>query len=60
MSFNSFVDSKISLDEYLRELTKDLDESEDADWLDNEKSMFQTIRDKNNNGFMDFEEVKGH
>ncbi|XP_074096278.1 calumenin B scf [Cotesia typhae] len=52
-------DGKISLIEYIGDLYKpDDNEEEEPEWVKNERQQFSTYRDKNQDGFMDNEEVK--
>ena len=50
-------DNKISKEEYIKDLLDDGDT--DDFWVENEKNNFDEHRDKDNNGFLDFGEVKG-
>ncbi|XP_043479796.1 calumenin-B [Leptopilina heterotoma] len=51
-------DGKISLTEYIGDMYQKGDEEEEPEWVKNEKEHFTVYRDKNNDGFLDFEEVK--
>ncbi|XP_057332859.1 calumenin [Microplitis mediator] len=52
-------DGKISLIEYIGDLYRpDENEEEEPDWVKNERQQFSLFRDKNQDGFMDNEEVK--
>ena len=55
-------DSKISLGEYIADLTTDVDENDirddDKEWIEHEKEMFSKVRDSDQDGFMDFGEIK--
>ncbi|XP_031836755.1 calumenin B scf [Nomia melanderi] len=51
-------DSKISLSEYIGEMYDGTDAKEEPEWVKNEKEHFSMYRDKDGDGFLDFEEVK--
>ncbi|XP_066952178.1 calumenin-A isoform X2 [Macrobrachium rosenbergii] len=52
-------DGKISLDEYIGDMYRgDPDDLEPA-WVSNEREQFRQFRDKNDDGYLDEEEVKG-
>lgn len=50
-------DNKISLTEYIGDMYQKGEEDE-PEWVKNEKEHFNVYRDKNQDGFLDFEEVK--
>ena len=55
----NFSDGKISIDEYINDLTDDFDPSDgEVNWVQREKKLFSTIRDQDGDEFMDFMEVK--
>ncbi|KAK2577903.1 hypothetical protein KPH14_005215 [Odynerus spinipes] len=51
-------DGKISIDEYIGDLYKGSEGEEEPEWVKNEKEQFSSYRDKDHNGFLDFDEVK--
>lgn len=51
-------DGKVSLGEYIGDMYRGEDESEEPEWVQNEREQFKTYRDKDGDGFMDAEEVK--
>ncbi|CAL1283651.1 unnamed protein product [Larinioides sclopetarius] len=50
-------DGKISLQEYIGDMYSGGEEDE-PEWVKNERDQFKTYRDKNNDGYMDKDEVK--
>ncbi|KFM77593.1 Calumenin-A, partial [Stegodyphus mimosarum] len=50
-------DGKLSLQEYIGDMYSG-GEDDEPDWVKNEKEQFSAYRDKNNDGFMDKDEVK--
>lgn len=55
-------DGKISLEEYIGDMYRggaDEDESEEPAWVSSEREQFTQFRDKNKDGVMDEEEVRG-
>lgn len=54
------ADGKISLDEYIQDMYSGHDggDSEVPDWVIREKEQFQSVRDKNSDGFLDRKEVE--
>ncbi|KAK0084302.1 hypothetical protein PV325_007297 [Microctonus aethiopoides] len=52
-------DGKISLIEYIGDMYRGSDnEEEEPEWVKNEREQFSSYRDKDNDGFMDADEVK--
>jgi len=51
-------DGKISQAEYIGDMYKGEEGEEEPDWVKNEKDQFTIYRDKNEDGFMDEEEIK--
>lgn len=55
-------DGKISIEEYISDLTREINENDTREatkkWVENERNMFLSVRDKNGDGTMDLEEVK--
>lgn len=51
-------DGKISLSEYIGDVYEGVEGEEEPEWVKNEKEQFSTYRDKDGDGFLDFEEVK--
>ena len=49
------------MEEYIADLTRDNEDNDPNEdpWIDHEKEMFSKKRDKNGDGFMDFDEVRG-
>lgn len=52
-------DGKISLAEYIGDMYRAEDNEIEPDWVKNEREQFNTYRDKDGDGYMDAEEVKG-
>lgn len=51
-------DGKISLSEYIGDMYDGVEGDEEPEWVKNEKEQFSMYRDKDDNGYLDFEEVK--
>ncbi|XP_054015151.1 calumenin [Hylaeus anthracinus] len=51
-------DSKISLSEYIGDMYEGVEGEEEPEWVKNEKEQFSMYRDKDGDGFLDFDEVK--
>ncbi|XP_043672132.1 calumenin [Vespula pensylvanica] len=51
-------DGKISIAEYIGDMYRGTEEEEEPEWVKNEKEQFSSYRDKDHNGYMDFEEVR--
>ncbi|CAG0879967.1 unnamed protein product [Darwinula stevensoni] len=51
-------DGKISLEEYIGDMYHGAEGEQEPDWVQAERNQFGDIRDKNKDGFLDFEEVK--
>ena len=51
-------DGSLSVDEYIGDMYKELPGGSEPDWVTQEKTLFGTERDKDGDGFMNFEEVK--
>ncbi|XP_059484453.1 calumenin [Neocloeon triangulifer] len=52
-------DGKISIDEYIGDMYRGSPGEEEPEWVKSEKDQFVRFRDKDADGFMDKEEVKG-
>ncbi|CAL7935150.1 unnamed protein product [Xylocopa violacea] len=52
------ADGKISLSEYIGDMYDGAEGEEEPEWVKNEKEQFSMYRDKDGNGFLDFDEVK--
>ncbi|XP_076762930.1 calumenin B scf [Xylocopa sonorina] len=52
------TDGKISLSEYIGDMYDGAEGEEEPEWVKNEKEQFSMYRDKDGNGFLDFDEVK--
>ncbi|XP_077292066.1 calumenin B scf [Arctopsyche grandis] len=51
-------DGKISLEEYIGDMYRPDDGSEEPEWVQNEREQFTQYRDTNKDGIMDLDEVK--
>ncbi|KOC63572.1 Calumenin-B [Habropoda laboriosa] len=51
-------DGKISLSEYIGDMYDGAEGEEEPEWVKNEKEQFSMYRDKDGDGFLDFDEVK--
>ncbi|XP_053978864.1 calumenin [Hylaeus volcanicus] len=51
-------DGKISLSEYIGDMYEGVEGEEEPEWVKNEKEQFSMYRDKDGDGFLDFDEVK--
>ncbi|XP_029038822.1 calumenin-B [Osmia bicornis bicornis] len=51
-------DGKISLSEYIGDMFEGPEGEEEPEWVKNEKEQFSMYRDKDGDGFLNFEEVK--
>lgn len=51
-------DGKISIAEYIGDLYTETGGEEEPEWIKNEREQFSSYRDKDHNGYMDFDEVK--
>lgn len=51
-------DGSLSVDEYIGDMYKEITGDNEPAWVTQEKTLFGTERDRNGDGFMDFEEVK--
>ena len=51
-------DGILSVDEYIGDMYKELPGGREPHWVTQEKTLFGTERDKDGDGFMNFEEVK--
>ncbi|XP_076242700.1 calumenin B scf [Calliopsis andreniformis] len=51
-------DGKVSLAEYIGDMYDGVEGEEEPEWVKNEKEQFSMYRDKDGNGYLDFEEVK--
>lgn len=52
-------DGKVSVDEYIGDMYRGTEDGEEEpEWVKNERETFSNYRDKNNDGFMDSQEVK--
>lgn len=52
-------DGKISLEEYIGDMYHGDDDEFEPSWVSNERDQFREFRDKNNDGYLDEEEVQG-
>ncbi|KAG7156579.1 Calumenin-like [Homarus americanus] len=52
-------DGKISLKEYIGDMYRGGDDEFEPAWVSNERDQFREFRDKNGDGYLDEEEVKG-
>ncbi|XP_043577801.1 calumenin-like [Bombus pyrosoma] len=51
-------DGKVSLSEYIGDMYDGAEGEEEPEWVKNEKEQFSMYRDKDGDGFLNFEEVK--
>ncbi|CAL7935151.1 unnamed protein product [Xylocopa violacea] len=51
------ADGKISLSEYIGDMYDGAEGEEEPEWVKNEKEQFSMYRDKDGNGFLDFDEI---
>lgn len=51
-------DGRISLEEYIGDMYRGSTGEEEPDWVKNERQQFSQYRDKDNNGYMEKEEVR--
>ncbi|KAK9299190.1 hypothetical protein QLX08_007701 [Tetragonisca angustula] len=51
-------DGKISLTEFIGDMYDGVEGEEEPEWIKNEKEQFSMYRDKDGDGFLDFEEVR--
>lgn len=51
-------DGKVSVSEYIGDLYDGVQGDEEPEWVKNEREQFSMYRDKNGDGFLDFDEVK--
>ncbi|XP_070000796.1 calumenin-A [Penaeus vannamei] len=52
-------DGKISLEEYIGDMYHGDDDEFEPSWVSNERDQFREFRDRNNDGYLDEEEVQG-
>ncbi|XP_047501371.1 calumenin-A-like [Penaeus chinensis] len=52
-------DGKISLEEYIGDMYHGDDDEFEPSWVSNERDQFREFRDKDNDGYLDEEEVQG-